>query len=199
MLPLSGRIMSVLVARLCIGAAIASQLLPSFGQSNGHRTFPGAEWQEKTPEEMGVAAPKLEAFKKNICGIAPEHSGGCVIKDGCLIFSWGNFKTRQDWASAAKPVLSTMLFAAIAERKVKDPDSPILPWWPALRINDQTMTFRHLADMTSGYACADKDQDGKPRAPGSRWAYNDYAIMLYARTLDKVFGGDGGMSSGSLD
>jgi len=61
------------------------------------------------------------------------------------------------------------------------------------------MTFRHLADMTSGYACADKDEQGKPLSPGSRWAYNDYAIMLYARTLDKVFGGDGGMSSPSLD
>jgi CubicO group peptidase (beta-lactamase class C family) len=60
------------------------------------------------------------------------------------------------------------------------------------------MTFRHLADMMSGYACGDKDKDGKPLPPGSRWAYNDYAIMLYARTLDKVLGGDGGIPSGAL-
>jgi hypothetical protein len=35
------------------------------------------------------------------------------------------------------------------------------------------MTFRHVADMMSGYACADKDKDGQPLPPGSRWAYND--------------------------
>ncbi len=44
------------------------------------------------------------------------------------------------------------------------------------------MTFRHLATMTSGYA--------RPEAPGKAWAYNDYAIQLYQKTLfDKVFQG----------
>jgi hypothetical protein len=60
------------------------------------------------------------------------------------------------------------------------------------------MTFRHLADMMSGYACDDKDAANNLLPPGSRWAYNDYAIQLYARTLDKVFGGNGGLPSGSL-
>jgi hypothetical protein len=50
------------------------------------------------------------------------------------------------------------------------------------------MTFRHLADMRSGYACNDRDGSGNLLPPGSRWAYNDYAIMLYIKTLDKVFG-----------
>ena len=80
-----------------------------------------------------------------------------------------------------------MLFAAINEGRVASPDSPIFPWWPALRATDQTMSFRHLADMMSGYACNDRD-GGNPLPPGSRWAYNDFAIMLYVETLDKVFG-----------
>ena len=42
------------------------------------------------------------------------------------------------------------------------------------------MTFRHLANMISGYA--------RPEPPGEAWAYNDYAIQLYQKTLfDKVF------------
>ena len=121
-----------------------------------------------------------------------------MIKDGYFIYSWGAFSKRHNWASAAKPGLSTMLLAAISEGKIKNPDSPLYPYWPAMRPIDRTMTFRHVADMMSGYACADKDKDGQPLPPGSRWAYNDYAIMLYARTLDKVFGGDGGMTSGVL-
>jgi CubicO group peptidase (beta-lactamase class C family) len=42
------------------------------------------------------------------------------------------------------------------------------------------MTLRHLANMTSGYA--------RPEEPGRAWAYNDYAIQLYQRTLfDRIF------------
>ena len=42
------------------------------------------------------------------------------------------------------------------------------------------MTFRHLANMMSGY--------GRPDSPGAAWAYNDYAIQLYQRTVfDRVF------------
>jgi CubicO group peptidase (beta-lactamase class C family) len=42
------------------------------------------------------------------------------------------------------------------------------------------MTFRHLANMVSGYAL--------PEAPGEAWGYNDYAISLYVKTLfDRVF------------
>ena len=180
------------------GLGLGMLLLP-LGVCLGNSTntiFPGASWQEKTPAEVGMDVSKLDALKTNLCGTHPETAAGCVVKDGCLIYSWGPFTKRHNWASAAKPGLSTMLFAAMAEGKVKEPDSPVYPWWPAMRPLDQTMTFRHLADMMSGYACADKDKDGKPLPPGSRWAYNDYAIQLYARTLDKIFGGDGGMESG---
>ena len=46
---------------------------------------------------------------------------------------------------------------------------------------DAPMTFAHLANMTSGYA--------RGEAPGAAWAYNDYAIKLYAVTLfDRVLG-----------
>jgi hypothetical protein len=50
-----------------------------------------------------------------------------VIKDGYFIYSWGAFSKRHNWASAAKPGVSTMLLAAISEGKVKSPDSPPLP------------------------------------------------------------------------
>ena len=147
--------------------------------------FPGAHWDlSKTPEEFGMDRAKLDAFKSNL-GAA---STGCVVRNGYLIYSWGNPSANFGWASASKPCLSTMLFAAIHEGKIASPDSLLLPHWPGLRPSDQTMTFRHLADMMGGYACNDRDGSGDPLAPGSRWAYNDFAIMLYVKTLDKVFG-----------
>jgi CubicO group peptidase (beta-lactamase class C family) len=45
------------------------------------------------------------------------------------------------------------------------------------------MTFRHLGAMSSGYA--------RPERPGEAWAYNDFAIQLYQKTLfDRVFKAD---------
>ena len=95
--------------------------------------FPGATWQERSPDQAGVSRAKLDAFRQNICGTDPDRSAGCVVKDGYLIYYWGSFNKRHNWASASKPCLSTMLFAAIAEGKVKSVDSPISPWWPELR------------------------------------------------------------------
>jgi CubicO group peptidase (beta-lactamase class C family) len=42
------------------------------------------------------------------------------------------------------------------------------------------MSFRHLADMTSGYSRAE--------APGTHWAYNDLAINLYRHLMVEVLG-----------
>jgi CubicO group peptidase (beta-lactamase class C family) len=54
--------------------------------------------------------------------------------------------------------------------------------WPGKDLieKDRTMTFRHLANMTSGYSRAEPT--------GTHWAYNDYAIKLYAQVLTEVLG-----------
>jgi CubicO group peptidase (beta-lactamase class C family) len=138
-------------------------------------TFPGADWETRTPAEVGVDAMRIDQFAASVGG------DGCIVKDGYIIKTWGN-QSKADWASAAKPVIATMLFFAIQEGKLTGVNDLVDPWWDnALIDKDKTMTFRHLADMTSGYARAE--------APGTAFAYNDYAIQLYARTLfDKVFG-----------
>jgi len=117
---------------------------------------------------------KLDAFVNNVGG------SGVIIKDGYLVRSWGSPSEKFDWASAAKPVIATMLFFAVHEDKLTSVDDPIGAWGWNLRSDDQSMTFRHLADMTSGYA--------RGEVPGQAWAYNDVAIKLYAVTLfDRVF------------
>jgi CubicO group peptidase (beta-lactamase class C family) len=105
---------------------------------------------------------------------------GCVIRDGYVVKAWGAQEQRGDWLSSAKPVLSTLLFFAIQEGKVRSVDARTANYGWGLSEKDRPMTFRHLAQMTSGYA--------RPEAPGAAWAYNDYAIQLYQKTLfDKVF------------
>ena len=136
--------------------------------------FPGSSWQQKAAQAVGLDAAKIDTFVKNVGG------DGVLIKDGYLVRSWGNASKRADWASAAKPVISTMLLFAVHEGKLASVNASVAASGYPLNQKDQSMTFSHLAHMTSGYA--------RKEAPGSAWAYNDFAIQLYAEALfDKVF------------
>jgi len=137
-------------------------------------TFPGAQWEVKTPSELGLDGSKLDQFAANLGGI------GIIVKDGYVVKTWGSVSEKADWASAAKPLISTLLFFAIDEGLVPSVDDLIANWGWSLSPADQSMTFSHLANMMSGYA--------RPEGPGAAWAYNDYAIQLYALTMQNVFG-----------
>jgi hypothetical protein len=155
-------------------------LLAAAGRSLGRPpvpSFPGKTWESRDPESVGLNGSKLELLAGNLGG------RGCVVKDGYVAKAWGDQSERGDLLSSAKPVLSTLLFFAIAERRVKNVHARVADWgWP-LSPKDRGMTFWHLANMVSGYA--------RPEPPGAAWAYNDYAIMLYQKTLfDRVFCGD---------
>lgn len=136
--------------------------------------FPGEEWATKSPAELGLDDQLLDQIATDL------GSRGCVIKNGYVVKAWGSQSEKGDWASSAKPVLSTLLMFALIEGKIKSFDQPIADFGWELSPKDRSITFRQLASMTSGYA--------RPEAPGTAWAYNDYAIMLYQKTLfDKVF------------
>lgn len=140
------------------------------------RVFPGAEWTIKPPAELGLDERQLDLAAAELGG------QGCIVKQGYVVKTWGDQSQRWDIFSASKPVLSSLLMFAVQEGKVSSFDQPIADFGWELLPKDRTMTFRHLANMTSGY--------GRPDQPGQAWAYNDYAIQLYQQTLfDKVFRG----------
>ena len=153
--------------------SLAASALPA------HR-FPAASWEHRAPEEVGLDPALVETFATNLGG------EGVIVKNGFLVRTWGDETGRADWASSMKPVMSTLLFAAIDRGLITSVDERVRPWVLAhfgedLIPKDQDMTWRHLADMTSGY------DRGEPS--GEAWAYNDYAIQLYSVLLfDAVYG-----------
>lgn len=142
--------------------------------ADAQTAFPGKIWSTRTPAEVGMDSAKLDAFAMRVGG------DGVIIKDGFLVKSWGGATVCKDWASAAKPVLSTLLLLAVQEGKLASVDALVKDAGWALAEKDATMTYRHLANMVSGYACVEP--------PGAAWGYNDYGIQLYARSLERVFG-----------
>jgi CubicO group peptidase (beta-lactamase class C family) len=142
--------------------------------AGGARQYPGERWEERDPAWLGLGVEPLEQLARDLGG------RGCVVKDGFVVLRWGNQAERGDWLSSAKPVFTTLLLFAVAEGKLAAAEATIERYGWRLRAKDRRIRFLDLANMTSGYA--------RPEAPGKAWAYNDYAIQLYQRTLfERVF------------
>jgi CubicO group peptidase (beta-lactamase class C family) len=137
--------------------------------------YPGADWAKRKPAEAGLATEKLEALAKLMGG------RGCVVRHGYLVYTWGDPARSGDIASAVKPVLSTLLFLAVQQQKLKSVDAKVADFEPGLRnLNrgkDAGISWRHLASQTSGY--------GLTEAPGAAYSYNDFALALYYDTLTR--------------
>jgi chitodextrinase/CubicO group peptidase (beta-lactamase class C family) len=139
--------------------------------------YPGSSWSTATPSELGVDSSKLSSFASGVGG------NGMVVKDGYIVNQFGTPTTKIDWASASKPTNVTALFIALAEGRTTM-DTPIYPgYWSSASGKDRNITFRHMANMLSGYM--------RPENPGSAWSYSDYNVNLFTKTLyQKVFGSD---------
>lgn len=141
--------------------------------------YPGAVWETKLPDEVGLRADVLDQLAARIGGV------GAVVRDGYMVHAWGDQNEKADWASSAKPVLHTLLFFAIHEGLVPSVHEPVQAWvlqatGGTLLPEDEPMTFSHLMNMTSGYAVAEP--------PGVAWAYNDYASNLKNRLIGAILG-----------
>ncbi len=137
--------------------------------------FPTTNWETRTPQEMGLDAAKLQELQNLVAG------SGIVIRGGYQVWSWGNVQQSRNWASASKPVVSTLLFLAV-HQSLCELTSTMGEYHEGGSTKDRSITFQDLANNVSGYSRAE--------SPGAAWAYNDFAINLYGYTLHhEVFGG----------
>jgi len=110
------------------------------------------------------------------------------VRNGYLVYTWGDVTTRGDVASAAKPWYSTLLFKAVEEGRLASLDAPAIQYEPGLSMlnpsldyKDTNITFRHFANQTSGY--------GVQENPGAAFDYDDWQMALFWDTLFlKVYG-----------
>lgn len=150
-------------------------LAVSSGKAVGAETvFPGKTWKHVSASEAGMDERRLREFIKTVGG------DGCVVRNGQMVAEWGDVARNRDWASAAKPVLGTMMLLAVQNGRLPSVYAPVVKaGWP-LAGKDAGITWHHLVNMTSGYA--------RMEAPGVAWAYNDTGVQLLALSLERVFG-----------
>jgi CubicO group peptidase (beta-lactamase class C family) len=146
------------------------------------RCYPGDDWEKRAPAEAGLSAAKLQALSELVGG------RGCVVRQGHLVYTWGDPARSGDIASAVKPILSTLLLMAVQQGKITSVDARVADFEPGLRTlnggKDAAIAWRHLASQTSGYGLSER--------PGEAYAYNDFALALYYDTLmRRVYQQDG--------
>ncbi|MHB9006586.1 MAG: nucleoside hydrolase-like domain-containing protein [Limisphaerales bacterium] len=133
-------------------------------------------WPEADAADVGLDAARLRAFSEFVGG------RGCVARHGRLVFSWGDTRKAGDVASAAKPVFSHFLFKAVEDGRIPSLEERVARWEPRLAAlneslghKDAGITWRHLANQTSGYGVAER--------PGTAFCYNDWQMALFIDLL----------------
>jgi CubicO group peptidase (beta-lactamase class C family) len=170
------------------------------------RVFPGARWEEATPESQDVDAKKLEAATRLLA--ATVGSDGVrelvIIRHGRLIWKGGGSDRRHGVWSATKSFTSTVLGLLIEDGKCTL-DTRAADLLPALRAHYPEVTLRHFTTMTSGYRAIGDETTGSYRhgpsdtpflphakplftPPGSQYAYWDSAMNVLALALTKIAG-----------
>ena len=135
--------------------------------------FPGKTWATKAPADAGMDAKALKAFSHLVGG------RGCVVRHGCLVYTWGDATRRGDVASACKPWFSHFLFKAIEDGKLDSVDEKIVHRWEPrlntlnarLGFKDRQITWRNFATQTSCYGITER--------PGTAFCYNDWQMALF--------------------
>jgi len=170
--------------------------------------FPGADWEQRTPESQGVDSKKLNAALKHL-----ESESGfdgiretVVIRNGYMIWKGDHIDNKHGVASITKAFTSTCLGLLIDDGKcklsdlAKDYESRLDCEYPEYA----KITLRHLSNMTSGYdgeggGYGEKDPyDGSetpfiPAAPafspGTMYSYWDDAMCMFGLVLTKIANG----------
>lgn len=113
---------------------------------------------------------------------------GFLVQSGFLLAEWGNTSRRFDISSAAKPVYTHLLLAAVESGKIAGLDEPVAEFEPrllslnaGLGYKDRNIIWRHLAGQASCYGVAEP--------PGTAFDYSDFQSALFWDTLlNRVYG-----------
>lgn len=146
------------------------------GSPVSETVFPKDDWIGRSPEALGMDPDLVAEFRDRV----GRGSYGCIVRKGRVVERWRTkippiIANWRGWASATKPFLATLALFAIQEDSLAGLKVPVERFGWDLERDDDNMTLRHLANMTSGYSLSE--------SPGEDFAYNDYGTKLFFLTL----------------
>ena len=165
-----------------------------------NQTYPGKEWQRKSPEDLGFSSEKLAGVEARLKDTADGRPFRTVIaRRGYLIAEWGQgiaADKQVNQSSATKSFYSCVLGIAVAEGKIPGADAKVIDYYPEMMDigetegpkpgryafeKDRDITFRQLICNTSGYM---KPGEG----PGRIFHYQTFGMNILMSSLATVYG-----------
>lgn len=157
--------------------------------------YPRDDWERATPESQGMSSEGL----KIVSDYAQKHGGGsgCVIRNGYLVWEWGDPNWLADIKSATKGAIGTTILGLAVDSGLVRLDDKAQEHYPNIgreRAENAAkgwldeITVRHLATMTAGF------DDGRPPRlvyrPGTYGIYSNDTSNMLAELLTLKFGQD---------
>jgi len=168
-----------------------------------------AGWTASTPAAEGMNAALLDQARDYSTSRSTlDTEAGVVIRNGRLVYSWGDAATVFEMKSTTKSMGGLALLLALDEDKVALGDLvsdrlPVFgtdPFVDATPVTDGSLnetTVLHLATHTSGLSKPDRDTaPGSPNnlflnfKPGTTWTYSDQGLNWLADTLTQSYAAD---------
>ena len=131
--------------------------------------FPSETWDRISPEGAGLDRMAFDAwvnsqtpeFGHSFGGQKPTRGGVVLTRGGYLLHTWGDPAFRYQSASLGKTFTRMALQLALDARLIGSLDDRVADYWTGAGLLDahkvlhqgyhQTLTFRHLRDMTGGF------------------------------------------------
>ncbi len=168
--------------------------------------FPGADWEQSSPQSQGLEPGKLEAAVNYLQANAGRDGVRelAIVRHGRIVWKGDNVDHVHGVWSLTKSFASTVLGLLIDDGEATL-DSRACEFVPELAEHYPEVTLRHFTMMTSGYrAMGDEPQGtythGPSKTPfvpnpvplftppGSRYAYWDSAMNEFANVLTRIAG-----------
>ena len=168
--------------------------------------FPGVNWQEASPESVGIDSIKLKNAL-NYLGNQLAKTGGIselvIVRKGYIIARGYDIDRKHDIWSVTKSFTSTALGLLIDDGKCTL-DTVAKDYEPLLEEHYSGVTLRHFATMTAGYDAAGFSEshshgngtgDWGPNpyeaalplySPGTKFCYHDEAMFMFGRILTVI-------------
>ncbi len=158
--------------------------------------FPGADWQQSSPDSQMVDAAKLTAALQYLKGKVGSNgiTQTVVVRNGSVIWKGSDVGNRHNVWSVSKSFTSTV-FGLLCDDGKCTPDSYAKQWVSALSSQYSGVKLKHFATHTSGYANTSDCQSTTPFtpsnpqfAPGTKFNYCDDAMNQFGNVLTRIAG-----------
>ncbi|WP_430908490.1 serine hydrolase domain-containing protein [Maribacter sp. 2-571] len=161
--------------------------------------FPTDSWIEKSPENLGIDAVKMQEALDYLASESGEDGLDevFIVRNGYLIYKGDSIHKKHNIYSSSKSFTSTVL-GILSDKKIVDENTYAKTIDTALSEQYPEVRLKHFSSMTSGYSGKGVSRWNEPSedwswtpyaidsalfAPGTRYAYWDEAQMMFGRLL----------------